>query len=192
VSKLRPKQERFCEEYVIDFNGAQAAIRAGYSNKTAKEIAANLLTKINVQEYLAELKAKVSAHAHKSAADIRRELERVGFSDIKNVVSWNESGMAMLHNSDDIPDDISAAIESVEITEDAYEVKGSKSKEGAQQRFILKQKVKMHNKISALKELVRIEGMITDKVEHSGKIQHNVTRLTDEELEQIAQDADHH
>lgn len=56
--KLTPKQEMFCREYLVDLNGAQAAIRAGYSASAAKEIAAENLTKPNVQEYIEELKEK--------------------------------------------------------------------------------------------------------------------------------------
>jgi phage terminase small subunit len=54
--KLTPKQQRFCEEYLIDLNGTQAAIRAGYSKKTAKEISAQNLTKLNIAEFIQELK----------------------------------------------------------------------------------------------------------------------------------------
>ena len=56
---LNPKQKRFCEEYVKDLNGTQAAIRAGYSKKTAKEQASHLLTKINIQQYIKELQEKI-------------------------------------------------------------------------------------------------------------------------------------
>jgi phage terminase small subunit len=49
------KHERFCREYVIDHNGTQAAIRTGYSKKTAKEQASKLLTKININERIKEL-----------------------------------------------------------------------------------------------------------------------------------------
>ena len=55
MSELEEKQKMFCEEYLVDFNGTQAAIRAGYSKKTATEQASRLLTKVNVQEYLTEL-----------------------------------------------------------------------------------------------------------------------------------------
>lgn len=53
---LTPKQERFCEEYAIDLNGTQAAIRANYSEKTAAEQASRLLTNVKVQQRVAELK----------------------------------------------------------------------------------------------------------------------------------------
>ena len=52
---LEEKQKMFCKEYIIDFNGTQAAIRAGYSKKTANEQASRLLTKVNVQAYLKKL-----------------------------------------------------------------------------------------------------------------------------------------
>ena len=50
--KLTPKQEMFCKEYITDFNGKQAAIRAGYSENTASVIASENLTKPNVQIFL--------------------------------------------------------------------------------------------------------------------------------------------
>lgn len=53
--ELTAKQKRFCEEYVIDFNGKQAAIRTGYSPKTANEQASRLLTNVNVKKYISEL-----------------------------------------------------------------------------------------------------------------------------------------
>ncbi len=55
MSKLTDKQEMFCREYIVDFNASKAAIRAGYSEKTAKEIASQNLTKLNIQERIAIL-----------------------------------------------------------------------------------------------------------------------------------------
>ena len=53
--KLTPKQEMFCREYLTDLNGTQAAIRAGYSLKTANEQAAQHLAKVSVQSRIKEL-----------------------------------------------------------------------------------------------------------------------------------------
>ena len=50
MAKLTPKQERFCEEYLIDLNATQSAIRAGYSVNTANRIASELLSKLDIQE----------------------------------------------------------------------------------------------------------------------------------------------
>ena len=51
-NKLKPKQQRFCDEYLVDLNATQAAIRAGYSEKTARVIGAENLTKPAVKEYI--------------------------------------------------------------------------------------------------------------------------------------------
>lgn len=50
--KLTKKQEIFCNEYIIDYNAAQAAIRSGYSKKTAKEIGCENLTKLNIKYHI--------------------------------------------------------------------------------------------------------------------------------------------
>lgn len=55
---LSDKRELFCREYVVDGNGAQAAIRAGYSENAAKEQASRLLTNANVKARIAELKGE--------------------------------------------------------------------------------------------------------------------------------------
>lgn len=52
---LNEKQKRFCDEYVIDYNATQSAIRAGYSANSARITASKLLTKANIQKYIAEL-----------------------------------------------------------------------------------------------------------------------------------------
>ncbi len=54
MEKLTPKQQRFCDEYLIDLNATQAAIRAGYSKKTAKEIGTQNLTKLHIRSYIDE------------------------------------------------------------------------------------------------------------------------------------------
>ena len=63
MANLTPKQQRFVEEYLIDLNATQAAIRAGYSEKTAKVIAAQNLSKLNVQEAIEDARKEVSEKA---------------------------------------------------------------------------------------------------------------------------------
>ncbi len=57
-NELNDKQRMFCQEYIIDFNGTQAAIRAGYSKKTANEQASQLLAKLNIQAEVKRLLEK--------------------------------------------------------------------------------------------------------------------------------------
>ena len=71
---LTDKQKAFCEEYLIDLNATQAAIRAGYSETSAKQIASDTMTKHDVQEYISELQAKRSERVQVSADDVLRDL----------------------------------------------------------------------------------------------------------------------
>ena len=74
---LNEKQKQFCEEYIIDLNGTQAAIRAGYSKKTANEQAAQLLAKLSIQEYICELKNKRSERVKYSQDELMRDILEV-------------------------------------------------------------------------------------------------------------------
>jgi phage terminase small subunit len=59
---LSEKQKRFCDEYLLDLNATQSAIRAGYSEKTARQIGCENLTKPDIQEYIQKrLKEKEDA-----------------------------------------------------------------------------------------------------------------------------------
>lgn len=79
--KLTEKQKRFCEEYLIDLNGTQAAIRAGYSEKTAARIAIELLNKTHVAIYLSKLREKQSERTEITADKVLAELAAIAFSD---------------------------------------------------------------------------------------------------------------
>ena len=58
---MTAKMQRFCDEYLIDLNATQAAIRAGYSEKTARAIGAENLTKPDIQEYITRRMAEKDA-----------------------------------------------------------------------------------------------------------------------------------
>ena len=59
MEKLTDKQMKFCEEYLIDLNATQAAIRAGYSETSARQLASEMLTKHNIQDYIAQRQAEL-------------------------------------------------------------------------------------------------------------------------------------
>lgn len=75
--KLTPKQERFCEEYLIDLNAKQAAIRAGYSPKTAENQASRLLSIVKVQEFISEKRSKLSEKIGLSAEWVLNRLKDI-------------------------------------------------------------------------------------------------------------------
>lgn len=80
---LTEKQKRFCEEYLIDLNATQAALRAGYSKKTSDRIASENLRKLEVQEYLKKLMAERSERTEITADNVLKELEKVAFADVE-------------------------------------------------------------------------------------------------------------
>ena len=79
---LTNKQRKFCQEYIIDLNATQAAIRAGYSKNTARFIACENLTKPNIQQKLAELQAVTAKRNEVTVDMIIEELKELGFSNI--------------------------------------------------------------------------------------------------------------
>ena len=90
IGPLTPKKERFCEEYLVDFNGTRAAIRSGYSRKTARSQAQRLLTNVDVQKRLGELRNRLSKvtgvtveSVMKAVAEAARMAKRKG-----NLVAW--------------------------------------------------------------------------------------------------------
>ena len=72
---LTPKQECFCQEYIIDLNGAAAAVRAGYSENTARSIASENLTKPNVRRRVVELKAELAKRLEITAESVIVDLD---------------------------------------------------------------------------------------------------------------------
>lgn len=85
--KLTPKQKRFCEEYVIDLNATQSAIRAGYSKKTAYSIGNENLIKPEIQSYIQELKKQRSEELKITHLDVLKELYNWAYSDITQTIS---------------------------------------------------------------------------------------------------------
>lgn len=82
TSDLTDKQEIFCLEYLKDLNGKQAAIRAGYSEKTAQEHSSRMLTNVKVQARIQVLKEKRAERCEITADMILNELAAIGFSKI--------------------------------------------------------------------------------------------------------------
>jgi len=75
--KLRPKQKKFCLEYLKDLNATQAAIRAGYSEKTAGEMGSENLKKPHIAEHIAELQRKISEKSEISIQNMIKYIKEV-------------------------------------------------------------------------------------------------------------------
>lgn len=89
MAKLTDKQELFAREYLKDLNATQAAIRAGYSEKTAKEAGYENLTKPHVLELVAELKAQRIEQTGIDAAYVLRRLVEIDEMDVLDILLAN-------------------------------------------------------------------------------------------------------
>lgn len=86
MAKLTDKQELFAREYLKDLNATQAAIRAGYSEKTANEQASRLLANVNIQSFVAGLKAERVEQVGIDAAYVLRRLVEIDQMDVLDIV----------------------------------------------------------------------------------------------------------
>ena len=114
MSKLTDKQKRFCDEYLIDGNATQAAIRAGYSPKTANEQGARLLANVSISEYIRARQKKTADKLSLTHERLAEEYARVAFSDVRRL--YNEDGS--LKDPKDWDDDMAAAVAGVETIEE--------------------------------------------------------------------------
>jgi phage terminase small subunit len=84
---LTDKQEMFCREYLIDLNATQAAIRAGYSAKTANEQGAQNLAKLSIQNRISDLKAERNEQTGIDAAYVLRRLVEIDQMDVLDILT---------------------------------------------------------------------------------------------------------
>lgn len=98
--KLTDKQQRFVEEYLVDLNATQAAIRAKYSPKTASRIGPELLGKTCVAEAIAAARAQVSERTARTVDDIMADIGRVRDSAMQEVVDPESGVRGMLSYKD--------------------------------------------------------------------------------------------
>ena len=86
MANLTPKQQRFVEEYLIDLNATQAAIRAGYSEKTAKSIGQENLTKPDIQKAIEEAQNKRQEQTQIDAAYVLKRLVEIDQMDVLDIM----------------------------------------------------------------------------------------------------------
>lgn len=153
---LTPKQRKFALEWLKDCNGTQAAIRAGYSPRSARMQAARLLTKRNVQEVLS---GKVE-RAEISADRVLEELRRLAFSNMADYMTVDASGVSGLDLSK-LTREQAAAIQ--EIVEDTTGGSGD-----GERRLVLRTRFKLASKLQALELLGKYLKLFVDRVEVTG------------------------
>lgn len=149
---MTKKQKRFVEEYLIDLNATQAAIRAGYSPETAYSIGSENLKKPEIRVCIEKAMAERSKRTGINQDRIIMELAKIGLLNPKDLVDFDEATVKEEATEEDL-----AAIASVR-------VKRFPTKDGEG----IEREIKMHDKTKALELLGRHFGMFKDKVEVSG------------------------
>lgn len=145
VLALNKKQKRFVEEYLIDLNATQAAIRAGYSPSTAYSIGNENLRKPEIKSEIDKAIAERSKRTGINADRILQELGKLGFVNIADVVDLDTGKV-----KDSATDEDLACIQSIKI----------KPTEWGTER-----EVKFYDKKSTLELMGKHLGMWTDKVD---------------------------
>lgn len=171
-NELTAKQRAFVREYLIDLNATQAAIRAGYSEKTAAQVGAENLRKPDVASAI-EAAMKIRADRTDITADrVLKELAKIGFADIRKAIRWHSH----LINEEDNPDGGDVAVIKTIVT-NQVEIIASEDIDDDTAAAIseISQnttggiKLKLHDKRAALVDIGKHLGMFTDKVEVTGK-----------------------
>lgn len=152
MGKLTEKQKLFVSEYLIDLNATQAAIRAGYSPKTAEQIGYQMLKKTSVSDAIAQAMAERSKRTGITADRVLNELAMIGFANAADIINFGAATVKGDASRED-----TACIQSVK-------VKTIPTDAGD----ITEREVKLYDKKSALELIGKHLGMFKDKLEVSG------------------------
>lgn len=157
---MTKKQKRFVEEYLIDLNATQAAIRAGYSPDTAHQMGSENLKKPVIKAAIDKEMAERSRRTGVNADRVIIELAKIAFVNAMDVIDQKTATVREDASADD-----TAAIQSVKVK--------SFGEDG------LEREIKMADKLKALELLGKHLGMFQDKLRISGSLETEKTKLDD-------------
>lgn len=166
MANLTPKQQRFVEEYLIDLNATQAAIRAGYSEKTAKSIGQENLTKPDIQKAIEEAQNKRTEQTQIDAAYVLKRLVEIDQMDVLDIMD-DEGNVKPLRDWPKIWRQYISNIETISVDDGEGWLK----------------KIKWPDKVKNLELLGKhvSVGAFKEKIEHSGTIEiQSLSELMDE------------
>lgn len=149
---MTAKQKRFCEEYLIDLNATQAAIRAGYSPESAQQIGAENMSKPVIRARIDTEMAERSRRTGVNADRVVQELAKIAFVKATDIIDPNTATVR-----DSATEEDKACIASVKFKSSSGENSDSVERE-----------IRMCDKLKALELLGKHLGMFTDKVNVSG------------------------
>lgn len=148
--RLTVKQQRFVEEYLIELNATQAAIRAGYSRRTARQIGEENLTKPDIAKCIREVLEQRRNQCQVKGDALVEELQKVAFSDIRQAFTTDLHGRVRLKTITEIPEGTARGIASIR----------SVTCEHKDGRITRRTSVRMHDKFTALSLLAKHLGYL--------------------------------
>jgi len=168
---LTEKQIRFCDEYLVDLNGTQAAIRAGYSQKTAYSIGCENLIKPEIQTFLQEKRLQLANSLQITQERVIQEYAKVAFGDIRKFYTVDGS----LKSIHDLDDAAAGALAGVETFDERVSDPDSEEVVTSGQT----KKIKTYDKIKALDSICKVLGFNAPEkrdIRHNQKILVEVVR----------------
>lgn len=170
MAKLTEKQQRFVEEYLIDLNATQAAIRAGYKPSSARQVGTENMSKPSIRACIDQAIAERSKRTGINQDRVIRELARLAFVNASDVIDMDEASIKCNASEDD-----KAAIASVK-------VKTIPTKEGDG----VEREIRLNDKLKALELLGKHLGMFKDNININANV--SSTKKLDAILEQLGDD----
>jgi len=152
--KLTPKQEKFVEEYLLDLNATQAAIRAGYKPRKARQMGSENLSKPDIAKAIQEQMEARSKRTEISQDRVLQEYAKIAFLDPRKF--YDDQGR--LIPIYDLPEEVAAAIAGMDVVSERV----GKDGEGKPE-FATVRKIKLVDKKGALDSVARHLGMFNDK-----------------------------
>lgn len=168
----RTRQQRFVDEYLVDLNGHQAAVRAGYSPKTARVIAATLLTKPNITAAIAKGQAERAERTHVTQDQVLYELALLNASDVRHYRITDTGDLTLAEGA---PPLAYRAVSSVK----------KKVRQTVDGDMTIETEIRLWDKVGALRLTAQHLGMLTDKLEIKADLTyHDLTTALDAALEE--------
>lgn len=155
---LNDKQRLFAREYLVDRNATEAAIRAGYSKRSAYSTGHDLLKKPEIQAIISERTEKTFRKLEITAESVLTEIAKLAFVNMADFTVVDDKGNIRL-NFSRVDDDRMAAVAEVTNEEFTYANEPNKT--------VRRTKFKHHDKHAALVTLARHLKLLTDVQEHS-------------------------
>ena len=157
--QITDKMKRFINEYLVDFNATQAAIRAGYSESTAQEQSSQLLARPDIRALIAEGQKAIAERTQSFQDDAVSELKIVGFSDLADFLTVKDGGIVEQKPFNELTKEQTKCIKKIKQV-----VRSSHSADGTILHQTAVIEIELHDKLKALELLGRHLGMFNDSI----------------------------